>query len=90
MSSKICSTSLVMIVAAITATSVWSEEPTGGKLLAKPEAHRTLVNPDCSHCVDESKRRSKELRGDDLVLAWTRGKYDGGAIPVRFFLNPIA
>jgi hypothetical protein len=28
------------------------------------------------------------LRADDPVLAWTRGKYEGGAIPIRFFLNP--
>ena len=59
------------------------------KIVVKPDAHKTLVNPDCSHCVDESKRRATELRGDDRCLAWIRGKYDGGAIPVRFFLNPF-
>lgn len=58
------------------------------KLLEKPEAFTTLVNPNCSHCVDEAKRRAGELRKDDRVLAWVRGKYDGGAIPVRFFLAP--
>lgn len=60
-----------------------------GKLLVKPDAHQTLVNPDCSHCVDEAKRRQNELKDDDRVLCWMRGKYDGGAIPVRFFLNPF-
>jgi hypothetical protein len=58
------------------------------KFLAKPGAFETLVNPNCSHCVDEAKRRKDELRKGDRVLAWIRGKYDGGAIPVRFFLAP--
>jgi hypothetical protein len=58
------------------------------KQLFKPELFETLVNPNCSHCVDEARRRSTELRDDDRVLAWTRGKYEGGAIPWRFFLVP--
>jgi len=58
------------------------------KQLFKPELFETLVNPNCSHCVDEAKRRASELRGDDRVLAWTRGKYEGGAVPWRFFLVP--
>jgi hypothetical protein len=61
------------------------------RLIIKPDAYKTLVNPDCSHCRDEAKRRARELRNDDPVLCWvrdTKGKYDGGAVPVRFFLNP--
>jgi hypothetical protein len=58
------------------------------KQLFKPELFETLVNPNCSHCIDEAKRRASELRGDDRVLAWTRGKYEGGAVPWRFFLVP--
>jgi hypothetical protein len=57
-------------------------------VVARPEAFRTLVNPTCSHCVDEAKRRKEELRDGDRVLAWIRGYSDGGAIPYRFFLNP--
>lgn len=57
-------------------------------LFAEPEAFKTLVNPECSHCRDEAKRRAGDLRPDDRVLAWTRGYSDGGAIPYRFFLNP--
>jgi hypothetical protein len=60
-------------------------------LILKPEAFKTLVNPDCSHCRDEAKRRAQELRDDDPVLCWirdTKGQYQGGAIPIRFFLNP--
>jgi hypothetical protein len=59
------------------------------KLIVKPHAFQTLVNPQCSHCRDEAKRRAGELRDDDRVLCWTRGYSDGGAIPVRFFLSPF-
>lgn len=58
------------------------------KLVVKPDAFETLVNPNCSHCVDEAKRRKDELKDSDPVLMWTRGKHNGGAIPIRFFLNP--
>ncbi len=58
------------------------------RLLARPDAFETLVNPDCSHCVDEAKRRADELVSTDRVLAWVRGNYDGGGIPLRFFLVP--
>jgi hypothetical protein len=56
-------------------------------LVVKPDALQTLVNPNCSHCRDEAKRRAGELRDDDRVLCWTRGYSDGGAVPFRFFLN---
>jgi hypothetical protein len=56
-------------------------------LVVKPDAFKTLVNPMCSHCRDEAKRRAAELKDDDRVLCWIRGYSDGGAIPVRFFLN---
>jgi hypothetical protein len=58
------------------------------KSLYRPEMLETLVNPNCSHCIDESRRKAGELRDDDRVLAWVRGKYDGGAIPYRWFLVP--
>jgi hypothetical protein len=62
--------------------------PGKNQQLFRPDAFQTLVNPNCSHCVDEAKRRARDLRADDRVLAWIRGKYDGGAIPMRFFLAP--
>ena len=63
-----------------------AQPPAEPQLIVRPDAFQTLVNPTCSHCIDEAKRRAADLRPDDRVLAWTRGKYDGGAIPVRFFL----
>ncbi len=57
-------------------------------LITRPDAFKTLVNPQCSHCRDEAKRRAGELRDQDRVLCWIRGYSDGGAIPLRFFLNP--
>jgi RNA polymerase sigma factor (sigma-70 family) len=56
-------------------------------LIAQPQAFATLVGPPCSHCLEEDQRRAGELRYDDRVLSWIRGAYDGGAIPLRFFLN---
>src|SRR2546423_9765222 len=68
------------------AGKAWTgEEP---KLIVKPDAFQTLVNPNCSHCKDEAKRRAGELKADEPVLAWTRGYSEGGAIPIRFFLAP--
>ncbi|MBY0586735.1 DUF3179 domain-containing protein [bacterium] len=57
------------------------------KTIEVPSAFQTLVNPQCSHCRDEAKRRASELRSDDRVLCWIRGYSDGGVIPQRFFLN---
>jgi len=58
------------------------------KVAFRPETFQTLINPDCSHCIDESRRQAGALRDDDRVLCWIRGKYDGGAIPYRWFLVP--
>ena len=71
--------------------AVLGSEPADGnepKALFRPEMFETLVNPACSHCVDESRRKAGALRDDDRVLSWIRGKYDGGAIPYRWFLVP--
>jgi hypothetical protein len=57
-------------------------------VIPKPGAFKALVNPTCSHCVDEAKRRAGELKDDDRALCWIRGYSDGGAIPIRFFLAP--
>ena len=77
---------LLPLLAVAGATTAESTSP--APLVAKPDAFKTLVNPKCSHCRDEAKRRADELKDDDRVLCWIRGYSDGGAIPIRFFLNP--
>jgi hypothetical protein len=67
--------------------SVSAREPVQLPLVVQPDAFETLVNPPCSHCRIEAERRAEELRDDDRVLCWIRGYSDGGAIPIRFFLN---
>jgi hypothetical protein len=76
---------LLPLLIGIAAGQGLTQEP---RLIAQPDAFQTLVNPNCSHCRDEAKRRKGELRDDDRVLCWTRGYSDGGAIPIRFFLSP--
>jgi len=71
----------------VTARGHADEPRSFSRLLGEPDAFRTLVNPQCSHCRDEARRRAGELRDDDRVLCWIRGYSDGGAIPIRFFLN---
>jgi hypothetical protein len=70
------------------AVALAAEPPSSPPLIARPDAFQTLVNPMCSHCRDEAKRRAGELKDADRVLCWLRGYSDGGVIPIRFFLNP--
>src|SRR5262249_27885671 len=80
-----CLSCLLALSLAALAAGQPAREPV---LVAKPDAFPTLVNPNCSHCRDEAKRRAGELRDDEPVLCWIRGYSDGGAIPYRFFLGP--
>ncbi len=77
-----------MRAASVLALCLIANAAAAQQLIVHPDAFQTLVNPNCSHCRDEAKRRAGELRPDDRVLCWTRGYSDGGAIPYRFFLNP--
>ena len=72
----------------LAALAAGPDDEAGPKTLFRPEMFETLVNPDCSHCVDEARKKAGVLRDDDRVLAWIRGQYDGGAIPYRWFLVP--
>ena len=72
---------LVMMLA----TALSAQEPRPA--VAPPPPFPTLVNPNCSHCIDEAKRRKDELKPGEPALCWTRGYSDGGAIPIRFFLS---
>jgi hypothetical protein len=76
--------SLLLVLATAAGAAAPAEK---SALISRPDAFPTLVNPACSHCRDEAKRRAGELRADDRVLCWVRGYSDGGAIPLRFFLN---
>jgi hypothetical protein len=78
---------LCLLLPLLAAVPVSAAEPSPA-LVARPDAFPTLVNPKCSHCRDEARRRAGELKDDDRVLCWIRGYSDGGAIPYRFFLNP--
>lgn len=80
--------SLVILLVMLVAAMARGAEPAKPILIEKPDAFPTLVNPRCSHCIDESKRRADDLKADDRVLCWIRGYSDGGAIPFRFFLHP--
>jgi hypothetical protein len=77
---------LVLLLALLPLTTN-ADDPCCPKTIVAAERFPTLVNPNCSHCVDEAKRRGSELVPTDNVLCWTRGYSDGGAIPFRFFLN---
>ena len=77
-----CGSFLILLLVAGTANAI---EP--ATLITKPDAFHTLVNPKCSYCRIEAKRRASELRDGDRALCWIRGHADGGAIPIRFFLN---
>src|SRR5437879_1570997 len=81
-----------VVILALTAGMVRAADPAKKPaLISRPEAFKTLVHPDCSHCRIEANRRKKELRADDRVLCWIQVETDGyindGAIPIRFFLN---
>src|SRR5713226_3229883 len=78
----------LILIAFVAAGTTRGEDAPAAPLIARPEAFKTLVNPMCSHCRDEAKRRAADLKADDRVLCWIRGYSDGGAIPYRFFLNP--
>jgi hypothetical protein len=79
---------VALLAAALAGAPVWAagDPPPAAPVLARPAAFETLVNPACSHCRDEARRRSQDLKPGDPVLAWTRGYSDGGVIPIRFFL----
>jgi hypothetical protein len=78
---------MLILVLAAGFTAAIEPPASNGRLIARPDDFSTLVNPQCSHCRNEAKRRAGQLKDDDRVLCWVRGYSDGGAIPFRFFLN---
>ena len=86
-------TSFPLLLTALALAAPPGDPPGDPPLVAKPDAFPTLVNPDCSHCKDEAKRRAGELRDDDRVLCWvrdTKGHYNGGASRSASFSTPTA
>ena len=55
-----------VMLAALAAGPADGTEP---KSSFRPEMFETLVNPACSHCVDESRRKAGELLDVALRLA---------------------
>ena len=47
-----------------------AQTPVQPPTISRPDAFPTLVNPNCSHCRDEARRRVKELR--DAFAAMTK------------------
>jgi hypothetical protein len=77
-----------LLLLGVTPVTALAAGPLKKPAVLRSDAFQTLLNPDCSHCNIESARRGSDLRDDDRVLCWIRGYSDGGAIPLRFFLNP--
>ena len=77
---------LVLVLTTLLPTTLVAADPDPILIEARGKLP-TLVNPACSHCKDEAIRRKDDLRPEDRVLCWTRGKYEGGAIPFRFYLH---
>ena len=46
---------------------------------------RALTEPPCSYC--STQRRKGIVRDGDRVLAWLRTSHNGGAVPLRHFLD---
>lgn len=73
----------VCATALLTAGRGWcgEEDP----LIAKPTLFKPLTEPPCSYC--STQNRKGMIDGNDVVLAWLRGKHNGGAFPLRHFLS---
>ncbi len=52
--------------------------------IVKDDLFAPLTEPPCSYCVNQDRKNL--VRDDDVVLAWIRGKHNGGAMPLRHFI----
>ncbi len=55
------------------------------KLTARPGLFQPLNVPACNYC--STQHRKGFIENDDRVIAWLRGRHNGGAIPLRHFLS---
>ncbi len=71
--------------ATITGQEIGQEEADqAATIIAKPDLFKPLTEPPCSYCVNQALKSL--IRDDDVVLAWIRGKHNGGAMPLRHFI----
>jgi hypothetical protein len=54
-------------------------------ILRQPGLFKSLTEPPCSYVSTE--HRKGFVRYDDPAIAWIRGPHNGGAVPLRHFLN---
>lgn len=57
----------------------------GERIIAKPGLYKPLTEPPCSYC--STQHRKGLIEDKDRVIAWLRGKHNGGAFPLRHFLS---
>ena len=76
------SISLAAALALLSAASLSAEE--ASKLLPKEGVYHSITEPPCSYC--STQNRKGFIQSADRVLAWIRGKHNGGAISIRHFL----
>lgn len=57
----------------------------GYQITPLPRIVEPLTEPACSYCIEQNEKGF--IRSNDAVLAWTRGAHNGGAFPLRYFLN---
>lgn len=46
---------------------------------------KPLTEPPCTYCIEQHEKGL--INGNDPVLAWTRAAHNGGAFPLRYFIN---
>lgn len=50
-----------------------------------PRIFEPLTEPPCSYCIEQHEKGL--IDASDSVLAWIRGAHNGGAFPLKYFLN---
>lgn len=71
---------MVLTLAALTLCLL----PQSDDVIAAPGRYQPLTEPPCSYCSTQNRKRL--VAADEPVIAWIRGRHNGGAIPLRHFL----
>ena len=75
---------LTTAVATTLVLAIPSPGPAAPPITARPGLFKPLTEPPCSYCSTQHLKGL--IKNDDLVVAWIRGRHNGGAIPLRHFL----